>query len=42
MNLITLQPETVGKYKIKDCHDLYLKFDVSLLSDVFENFRSKY
>ena len=33
--VITLQPETVEKYKIKDYHDLY--FIMLLLADMCEN-----
>ena len=38
--IINLQPETVEKYKIKNYHDFYLKFDVSLLAEIPENFKN--
>ena len=41
IKLISLQPVTVEKYKIRDCCDLFLKVDVLLLSDIFESFRNK-
>ena len=32
--------DTYGLTSLRDCHDLYLKSDVTLLCDVFESFRS--
>ena len=38
--IVTLQPKTIEKYKIKDYDDLYLKHDVLLLPDMLKNVRN--
>ena len=37
-----MKMKTLEMRNIKDYHDLYLKCDVSLLTDVFEKFRSEF